>query len=405
MFVVPTPMLLTLTIHHPPGTILGESLKSWASGSAPSYPLAFGQVHAFYTAQAPNVHTIALLLELNTLSLPASGAYMAHAVSEAFAALLGTQDESPKALCDHVLPIEVQLPVLQCTPGPALLERFFAPLGYTVHIDGVLPATDPHAAEVAALLPCYQVTLRANKRLAELVEQLCVGLPLCEPHSPAELRESIQERYASATAWLSEHPQWADLCQHYGRLLNDADEPAPAVVDAVLATLGAGSVRRVLDLRCGGGHLLAALVNQGRMSQVSGMEESPATLERARERLRLEHRPADALPTVSLFPGLLTLRDQRLTAYDAACLLDLTCHLERHQLSGFARLVLSIMRPNMVLLTLEPGPSPSARFQWSTAEFKAWAQEQAERYGYELRVTQIEGSTPESSTCLGAFTR
>src|SRR5262249_61842752 len=57
---------------------------------------------------------------------------------------------------------------------------------------------------------------------------------------------------------------------------------------AVLRELRAVGARRVLDLGCGDGRLLTALLGDRQFEEIVGVDAAPAALERAARRLRLE---------------------------------------------------------------------------------------------------------------------
>ena len=60
------------------------------------------------------------------------------------------------------------------------------------------------------------------------------------------------------------------------------------VLAAVVRELTAAGARRVLDLGCGDGRLLAALLSHPRFEEIVGVDASAAALDRAARRLHLD---------------------------------------------------------------------------------------------------------------------
>ena len=91
-----------------------------------------------------------------------------------------------------------------------------------------------------------------------------------------------------------------------------------AVVD-VLKGCGAS---RVLDLGCGEGRLLRELLKDPRFAEIVGMDVCHATLEAARERLRIDRMPEARRRRIRLLHGSLMYRDARLAGHDAAAVVE-----------------------------------------------------------------------------------
>jgi 3' terminal RNA ribose 2'-O-methyltransferase Hen1 len=172
-----------------------------------------------------------------------------------------------------------------------------------------------------------------------------------------------------------------------------------AVVDA-LRECGA---RRVLDLGCGEGRLLRALLAERSFTEIVGIDVSPRTLEIAQDRLHLERMPERQRERLRLLQGSLTYRDRRLAGYDAAAVVEVIEHLDPDRLTAFERVVFEHARPETVVLTT-PNAEYNAlfvdlpagkfrhrdhRFEWTRAEFGAWASGIAERFGYRVSFRSV----------------
>ncbi|MEO8084734.1 MAG: methyltransferase, partial [Ardenticatenales bacterium] len=183
-----------------------------------------------------------------------------------------------------------------------------------------------------------------------------------------------------------------------------ADLRLAAVVDA-LHSVGA---RRVVDLGCGEGRLLEALLRDAAIEHVAGMDVAHRALERAAARLRLDDMAPAQRARVSLFQGALTYRDARLAGYDAACAVEVIEHLDPERLPAFERVVFGAARPGVAIITtpnaeyntryptLADGVFRHAdhRFEWSRAEFRAWGDAVAGAHGYTVRYVPVGDDDP-----------
>jgi SAM-dependent methyltransferase len=188
-----------------------------------------------------------------------------------------------------------------------------------------------------------------------------------------------------------------------------------AVLEA-LEELGASSV---IDLGCGQGELVGALLARPRFARVAGMDVSPMALTIAARRLKLERMPDARRARLTLFQGALTYTDKRLSGYDAAVLMEVVEHVDPSRLAALERVVLGRARPRHVLVTtpnVEYNPRyefltglrhPDHRFEWTRAEFTAWAGDAAARYGYRVAFRAVGDEDPELGppTQMGVFTR
>jgi 3' terminal RNA ribose 2'-O-methyltransferase Hen1 len=181
---------------------------------------------------------------------------------------------------------------------------------------------------------------------------------------------------------------------------------------------------RVLDLGCGEGKLLRALLKEKQFTDVVGMDVSLRTLEVAEERLGLgpEGRlPARVRDRIRLLHGSLVYRDARLAGFDAAAVVEVIEHLDPPRLAAFERNLFQFAQPKHVVLTtpnaeynvkwasLPAGEFRHSdhRFEWTRAEFEAWARGVAERAGYVVRFVPV-GPVDEavgSPTQMGIFSR
>lgn len=190
---------------------------------------------------------------------------------------------------------------------------------------------------------------------------------------------------------------------------------------AVHAALKESGARRVLDLGCGEGRLLRELLPDGQFAEIVGLDVSVRALERARDRLHLDDAAPKLRERVRLLHGSLLYRDARLAGFDAAAAVEVVEHLDPPRLAAFEQAVFADARPGTVVVT-----TPNAdynvlfetlpfgrfrhgdhRFEWTRAEFEAWAEGVAARHGYAaaFRTVGPVDADHGSPTQMAVFTR
>jgi hypothetical protein len=102
-------------------------------------------------------------------------------------------------------------------------------------------------------------------------------------------------------------------------------------------------------------------------------------------------------------------RDDRLTGFDAAALVEVIEHLDADRLGALESALFAHARPKSVIVTtpnreynalfenLAEGKlrHPDHRFEWSRAEFAAWADRVAAAHGYRHELEPIGELHPE----------
>ncbi|MER7842705.1 3' terminal RNA ribose 2'-O-methyltransferase Hen1 [Kitasatospora sp. NPDC096077] len=178
---------------------------------------------------------------------------------------------------------------------------------------------------------------------------------------------------------------------------------------AILTALRDTGAARVADLGCGQGELIGELLKDARFTGILGVDVSARALQVAKRKLRLERLPERQAARVTLAQGALTYTDARLKGYDAAVLCEVIEHLDLPRLPALEYAVFGAARPRAVVVTTpnveynvrwESLPAGRARhadhrFEWSRAEFAAWAEKVAAAYGYTVELRPVGPQDPE----------
>ena len=299
------------------------------------------------------------------------------------------------------------------------------------------------------------VRLSGSKKLKDLLEHLYVLLPVLDDDKHYWVgAEEVEKLLRRGGEWLAAHPDRELIANRYlrhdryltqeavSRLQEDdaldpdevaqaQDEEEAAVekplnlnqqrLDAVVGALTQGGARRVLDLGCGEGRLVQALLKAPSIDHVIGLDVSHRSLEFAPRRLHLDTMAPRQRARVELLQGSLTYRDRRLEGFDAAAIVEVVEHLDPTRLGSFERAIFAHARPSRVVLTtpnseynvqFETLPAGTLRhrdhrFEWTRAQFSAWADGVAERNGYEVLISPIGPLDDEVGppTQMAVFTR
>jgi 3' terminal RNA ribose 2'-O-methyltransferase Hen1 len=376
--------------------------------------------------------------------------------SVALAKLFGTAMTGRSAerqdLAETPIPLEVGIPVLPCRGGERVLQRLFEPLQYAVSATPI--PLDESFGEWGAS-PYVDARLTTTARVADVLNHLYVLLPVLDDAKHYWVsRDEIAKLLRRGEGWLRDHPESELITRRYlrhqSRLAREAlarlleeDQPDPDSaahlhdreeerverslglreqrIEAVLGALKEAEAVRVLDLGCGDGRLLQALLRDGSFERIVGIDVSHSALERAARRLRLDEMSPKQRERIELVQSSLTYRDRRLRGYDAAAVVEVIEHLDPPRLDAFERALFGAARPATVVVTtpnaeynVRFGALPAGsfrhrdhRFEWNRAEFESWANGAAERNGYTVAFRPVGTADPEvgSPTQMAVFAR
>jgi 3' terminal RNA ribose 2'-O-methyltransferase Hen1 len=450
-------VLLTVTTTHRPATDLGYLLVKHPD-RLQSFGVTGGTAHVFYPEATEERCTAALLLDVDPqlTRSPKSETFTLHQhvndrpyaasslLSAALAkvwrtALRGDSRDRPE-LAGQAIPLELHIPALRCKGGA---EELFAPLGWTVAATPI-PLDEQHPEWGDSRYADLRLT--GTLRLADALNQVYVLLPVLDDAkhywvSPDEVEKLLR----AGTGWLAAHPAKALIARRYlahrAALTNEAltrlsdvdtsaveapAQPRPESLAvqrraAVLRALTEAGAARVLDLGCGPGALLGELVRDRRYTEIVGADVSSVSLEMAARRLHLDRLPDRQKARIRLLQSALTYRDDRLKGFDAAVLMEVIEHVDPPRLPALAACVFGHAAPSTVVVTTPnveynsryPGLPHGQlrhhdhRFEWDRAQFGAWCDEVAARYGYVVTRQGIGEDDPEagSPTQMAVFSK
>jgi hypothetical protein len=96
---------------------------------------------------------------------------------------------------------------------------------------------------------------------------------------------------------------------------------------------------------------LRYLLADPQFESILGMDVSWRSLEIAKERLKLDQLPERQKARINLIQGSLMYRDQRLSGFDAAAVIEVIEHLDAPRLSAFERVLFEFARPTYAVIT------------------------------------------------------
>lgn len=388
----------------------------------------------------------------------AASSMLAVALGRVFRTALAGRCEARPELVDRAWDLTVHVPAAPCRGGAAVAERLFGPLGWDVRAAAI-----PLDPEIPEWGDSRYVDLRVTGRMrvADALSHLYVLLPTLDAAKHYWVGpDEVDKLVRAGGGWLAAHPAREEIARRYlahrGALaasaiarLAEVDDLEPETLDdavptdgpldsgavadeapraplarlrrdAVLAVLREAGARSVVDLGCGEGELLSLLLAEG-FERVLGVDVAPRALASASRRLHLDTLPDRLRARVELAQSSVVYSDARLRGFDAAVLMEVVEHVDPPRLPALERAVLGAAAPAVAVVTTPNAeynvryPTLAAgslrhhdhRFEWTRAEFAAWAAAAGERYGYEVELRPVGVDDPEvgAPTQLAVFRR
>jgi 3' terminal RNA ribose 2'-O-methyltransferase Hen1 len=456
-------MLLTITTTHQPASDLGFLLEKHPARSH-EFEVAGGKATVFYPEATQERCTVALLLDVDPIGLIrgrgghktdraldqyvtdrpyVASSFLSVALGTAFRSALAGRSRSRPELALTAIPLQVSIPVLPGRGGEVFVRSLFEPLGYEVELTGIpLDEKFPEWGNS----PYFSVTLRSTRTVQQLLQHLYVLIPVLDDNKHYWVGEAeVEKLLRHASEWLGDHPQKERITHRYFKhrrsltrealsRLTAEDEADPVeaesnvpesqlreqrieektslnerrieAVEKIVQELGS---KTLLDLGCGEGRVLAALMKLKQLDRLVGVDVAIRVLEYAHERLNLDRLPPRQRQRIDLLHGSLIYKDDRLNGFDVATVIEVIEHLDLPRLAAFERVLFEFARPQSVVVTtpnseynvrydnLKPGQFRHGdhRFEWTRAEFRRWCDRQAGRFGYAVEYRSVGEEDPE----------
>jgi len=380
-----------------------------------------------------------------------SSSFMSTAISKVFGTAMTGRADAHQELSDSPLDLAAVVTMLPCRGEQEKINSIFEPLGYAVSYETFVSDENfPDWGESKYV----NLTISGKVRLRDLLKHLYVLIPVFDRQKHYWVgADEVEKLLRIGEDWLPNHPEKAYITGRYlnrrRSLVNMAFEQLAAanVVDgevltaepeeqeeksdkkqnlntqrlgSVIAALKSYGAKRVIDIGCGEGNLLNLLVKERQFTNIAGVDVSHIALERAREKLKLERAGDSMRERIQLFQGSLTYKDSRFSGYDAACVIEVIEHLDVPRLAAFERVLFEFAKLPVVVLTT-PNKEYNAnygflyeddlrhgdhRFEWTRVEFRDWANQTAEKFGYAVQFSEIGDAdeTHGAPTQMGVFT-
>ncbi|WP_405528489.1 3' terminal RNA ribose 2'-O-methyltransferase Hen1 [Streptomyces canus] len=453
-----------------PATDLGFLLHKHPE-KAQAFSTSYGRAHVLYPEADDQRCTAALLLEVDAVALVrrgkgkgrggapdaalaqyvndrpyAASSLLAVALSAVFSSAMRGVCSAKPELPSQTRPLRIEVPTVAARGGPEVVRRLFEPLGWTVTAEPV--ALDTEFPEWGDSRYVRLELESAQLTVAEALRHLYVLLPVLDDAKHYWVAsDEVDKLLRAGEGWLPAHPEqklitsrylsrrWSLTREAMERLelvrLAEADDSEVEDIDnaveaeteteekqtplavqrreAILEALRAAGAARVLDLGCGQGQLVQALLKDPKFTEIVGVDVSVRALTIASRRLKLDRMGERMASRVQLFQGSLAYTDKRLKGYDAAVLSEVIEHLDLPRLPALEYAVFGAARPRTVLVTTpnveynvrwESLPAGHVRhgdhrFEWTRQEFRAWASSVAERHGYDVEFRPVGPDDPE----------
>ncbi|WP_406464991.1 3' terminal RNA ribose 2'-O-methyltransferase Hen1 [Streptomyces sp. NBC_00111] len=464
-----------------PATDLGYLLHKHPD-KAQTFSTSHGTAHVFYPEASAERCTAALLLEVDPVALVrrgkgkgrggapdaalaqyvndrpyAASSLLSVAMTTVFKSALKGECRALPERARESLPLRVEVPALPARGGAELVRKLFLPLGWT-RVEAAPVPLDERFPEWGDSRYVHLV-LEGELRLADALRQLYVLLPVLDDAKHYWVApDEVDKLLRAGEGWLAGHPEQRLITSRYlsrrlgltrqatERLelvrLAESDDLEVESVDnavdettdteekplplaerrrsAVLEALRAAGASRVLDLGCGQGQLVQALLKDVRFTEIVGVDVSVRALTVAARRLKLDRMGERQAGRVTLRQGALTYTDKQLKGYDAAVLSEVIEHLDLDRLPALEYAVFGTARPRTVLVTTpnveynvrwETLPAGHVRhsdhrFEWTREQFREWAGQVAGRHGYTAEFVPVGPEDPEVGppTQMAVFT-
>jgi len=216
-------VLLTIRTTHQPANDLGFLLHKHPD-HVHTREFPFGSATVFYPESGVEACTAAILLNLDPVGIVrgrngkggaehqyvndrpyVASSQLSVVLTRWFGAALAGRCERKPELTEVGMPLEARLAAVPCRGGEGFLRALFEPLGYEIDctrhtLDENMPALGQSQL--------YTVTLRATRRLRELLTHLYVLIPVLDDQKHYWVGDDeVEKLLRRGEGWLEQHPK------------------------------------------------------------------------------------------------------------------------------------------------------------------------------------------------------
>ncbi len=225
---------MTLSATMPDATDLGFLLHKHPD-RAQSFNVGAGTAHVFWPAATGERSTVALLLEVDPIALVrgssgrgdagfslsqyvndrpyAASSMLSVALGKVFRTAMAGRCEARPELAGAAVPLEIHIPALPSRGDSSLVQRLFAPLGWTVTTSAV--ALDDHIPTWVNS-PYVDLGLRGVLTVAEALTQLYVLMPVLDDDKHYWVgTDEVDKLIRAGASWLADHPERDTITRRY----------------------------------------------------------------------------------------------------------------------------------------------------------------------------------------------
>lgn len=450
-------MFLKIATTHQPATDLGFLLRKNPANVHRS-DLPFGQSVIFFPTATETMCEAVLMLDVDPVGLVrkrkgaggdalldhyvndrpyAASSFLSVAIARTLRDTMAGRAPEREDLSSTAIPLVLTITPLPCRGGEEIVRRLFEPLGYSVAMETMpLNQGNPEWGDS----PYRTVELAATACLSDALTHLYVLIPVLDNGKHYWVGDDeVDKLIAKGGEWLQAHPERDLIANRYLRrpryarealsLLDEKFGTDQILIDedgeegelekpirlneqryeAVTSSLLKTGARRVCDMGCGEGKLLARLMKEQNFERIVGVDVSTVALERAERRLKLDRLPPSQRNRIDLLRGSLVYEDDRLQGFDAILLIEVIEHVDVERLEAVERVVFGVAKPNTVIVstpniefnrTFEDLRSdqlrhPDHRFEWTRSEFTEWVEGVCQRHCYKATLEGIGDRHPD----------
>ncbi len=408
--------------------------------------LPYGTVHMFYPEISKELCSFVMFVEINSIALArttkdnysatfklghyvndrpyVASSFLTTVISKFLGSALNGKCNKHPNLVEEQFSLEIEVSVVKSIKGKLQIANFFEPLGYKVSVEEKQLDSSNLNWGVSSY---FNLKLEHNSiTISDLLSHLYVLLPVLDNNKHYYVSEDEVEKLLNkGETWLKNHPAKELITKKYlkfkksytqlaleqlseeiitetNNISQQTDIKKTSLhqirLETVVETFKALHVKTIVDLGCGEGKLLKLLLKEAQFQNILGMDISYRSLEIAKKRLYWDTLSEYQKQKIKLIHGSLNYKDQRISGFEGAALVEVIEHLDKPRLESLEQVVFKYAKPQYIIVTtpnreynvlfegLKEGQMrhQDHRFEWTRKEFEMWGSRIAETFNYEV---------------------